>query len=150
MVPLGSLYVVYSAGTYHISKAGRCHENGTCFLRCEFTKHFQGTGCIYTFRTDQQKIQTIRLRIGDTKRYSLNENGIWNVSVYDWEENLKWSSVPPAISFLIEVKKSSGNHFTIINYVCFTLLFHFSVHDSGIGELCLRSVHNFCVLTCFY
>ena len=43
-------------------------------------------------------------------QHSLKDNGIYHVSVYDWEDGFQWDTIPPAISYFIEVKKAPGNH----------------------------------------
>lgn len=43
---------------------------------------------------------------GEIKPYTLKENGLYKISIYDWEEN--WSANSPAFNELVTVTKPNS------------------------------------------
>ena len=56
---------------------------------------------------------------GEVKAYTLKENGLYNISIYDWEDN--WRANSPAFTEFITVTKPDSKCNTNCYFKCVSL-----------------------------
>ena len=77
-------------------------------MQCEAVSDYPVKGCIYTItdlKTDTA-IETLYIKIGEALHYDIKYDGLFSISVYDWEEGIDWNRLPPVATSIVQVSKS--------------------------------------------